>query len=250
MAIPFPETVTRDSLFIWIMHRIQEVFRDHAILKGGMCLRLLHSPRSTNDLDYVFVPYTSKKDILGGLKDIVEQIPDAETDIALHSNSIRINIFHKDVSTQIEASIDTACKSQPVSTSFYAEMVHEPGRVIRIMDFSVALAHKLAAWNERRLFRDLYDVYFLFKMVGTLPDNKVLVQRLAHINSRLPRLKKVKAMQLSDFIDELKQESHRLTQKNLENELSPLMEKKDLAGLEIQIKTALNELLVKLDTWR
>ena len=54
MATPFPENATRDSLFVWLMHSIQEVFQDHAVLKGGMCLRLLHSPRSTNDLDYVF----------------------------------------------------------------------------------------------------------------------------------------------------------------------------------------------------
>ncbi len=148
MATPFPETVTQDSLFVWIMHRIQEVFQDHAVLKGGMALRLLDSPRSTNDLDYIFTPYASKKDILGDLKDIVDEIPDTKIDISLHSKSIRVNIFHSKVSTQIKADVDSACKSQAISTSFYARRVNEPARVIRIMDFSTALAHKLAAWNE------------------------------------------------------------------------------------------------------
>jgi hypothetical protein len=64
------------------------------------------------------------------------------------------------------------------------------------MDFSVALSHKLAAWNERRLLRDLYDAYFLYKMVGVLPDKKILMRRLAKVDSRLPRLIKVKKMRL------------------------------------------------------
>jgi hypothetical protein len=42
--------------------RFVEKFGGHAALKGGIALRLLDSPRKTNDLDYVSVPYKSKKD--------------------------------------------------------------------------------------------------------------------------------------------------------------------------------------------
>ena len=49
--------MTRDELFVQIMHRFAEAFEDHAIIKGGMALRLLDSPRATTDIDYVFVPY-------------------------------------------------------------------------------------------------------------------------------------------------------------------------------------------------
>ena len=41
----------RDELFIQLIHKISDVFKDHAVLKGGMALRLLESPRMTNDLD-------------------------------------------------------------------------------------------------------------------------------------------------------------------------------------------------------
>ncbi len=56
MSTPFPSDVSIDSVFVWLIHRISDEFEDHAILKGGMELRLLNCPRSTNDLDYIFVP--------------------------------------------------------------------------------------------------------------------------------------------------------------------------------------------------
>jgi predicted nucleotidyltransferase component of viral defense system len=248
MAIPFPEQINLDSIFLWLMHRIAEVFQHHAILKGGMAFRLLDSPRSTVDLDYVFIPYHSKKDILSGLKSIVDEIPDAKIDILMHSKSLRINIYHRGVSLQIEANVALECKSQEISTLFFARKVDEPSRVIRVMDFSVALSHKLAAWNERRLLRDLFDAYFLYKIVGVLPEQNILKQRLENVDSRIPRFKNVKKMTLSEFREQLKNELQQLKQKKLENELSALMKKEELPGLEIKIRTALNELLDKLST--
>ena len=55
---------TRDGLLLWFIHAFGDELEDHAVLKGGMALRLLDSPRHTNDLDYVFVSYGSKRDIV------------------------------------------------------------------------------------------------------------------------------------------------------------------------------------------
>jgi len=57
----------------------------------------------------------------------------------------------------------------------------QPARIIRMMSASWALAHKLAAWNERRLLRDLYDCYFFVARLGELPDIGELRNRLAKI---------------------------------------------------------------------
>jgi hypothetical protein len=38
-------------------------FDKHAVLRGGMVLRIPGCEQLTNDLDYVFVPYRSKKDV-------------------------------------------------------------------------------------------------------------------------------------------------------------------------------------------
>jgi len=44
-----------DDLMIFLINLIGEKFPLSAILKGGMSLRLLNSPRCTNDLDYIFI---------------------------------------------------------------------------------------------------------------------------------------------------------------------------------------------------
>jgi len=248
MSIPFPASINKDSLFIWLIHSISETFHDRAILKGGMALRLIESPRNTNDLDYIFVPYESKKDILVDLENIVSDIPDSEIDISLHSKSVRINIYHKKTSIQLEANVGKECKSLPISTSSYAKRVNETGRIINIMDLNVALSHKLCAWNERRLVRDLYDIYFLYKMVNAFPEKNIIIQRLNNIQSRIPRLKKKKKMGLYDFFNELLKEIKQINFEKIKTELSPLLKKEDLVGLDIKIKAALNELLDKMET--
>jgi len=65
----------QEHLLVFVMDRLAECLTTHAILKGGMVLRLTNSPRATNDLDYVLVPFKSKKDIvdlvLGCLKGLL-----------------------------------------------------------------------------------------------------------------------------------------------------------------------------------
>ena len=52
-----------EALLSWIVDFFAQKFGNSAILKGGMSLRLMHSPRYTNDVDYIFVPFDSKKDV-------------------------------------------------------------------------------------------------------------------------------------------------------------------------------------------
>ncbi len=45
------------ELLARVLDLITQKFDKKAILRGGMVLRILGSPRYTNDLDYLFVPY-------------------------------------------------------------------------------------------------------------------------------------------------------------------------------------------------
>ena len=54
-----------ESLLSAIITLFADEFGSGAILRGGMVLRLLDSPRLTNDLDYLFVPFKSKNEISG-----------------------------------------------------------------------------------------------------------------------------------------------------------------------------------------
>jgi len=41
MTARLDRPATRDGLFLWVMHRFAEIFENHAVLKGGMALRLV-----------------------------------------------------------------------------------------------------------------------------------------------------------------------------------------------------------------
>ncbi len=45
------------QLLARVLDLFAQKFDRKAVLRGGMVLRVLGSPRLTNDLDYVFVPY-------------------------------------------------------------------------------------------------------------------------------------------------------------------------------------------------
>lgn len=57
------EAAENESLMIRLINLLADAFPGRAILKGGMELRLLQCPRHTNDLDYIFIPFTSKTEI-------------------------------------------------------------------------------------------------------------------------------------------------------------------------------------------
>ena len=183
MTVPLRRPATADGLFLWVLHRFAEVFEEHAVLKGGMALRLFDCPRSTNDVDYVFVPYRSKADIRGAIARVLGELPDATIDIATHSKMIRAHVRVDAAAIQIEANVSLTCPSTSMPTGELARQQGQPSRVVRVMAPGAALAHKLAAWNERRLVRDLYDAWFLSARIGAKVDDAVLDERLRRIDS-------------------------------------------------------------------
>lgn len=248
MKLPFPDKITMESIFVWLMHRIADEFEDHAILKGGISLMLLDCPRATNDIDYTFVPYSSKKDIVKKIEGILDEIPNAKITRSMNSRALRVAISVGDVTVQVEANVSLQCKSIAMTTSSLARKVGQLGRIIRIMSPDVALSHKLAAWNERRLLRDFYDIYFLYQIVGAKPEIETLLGRLKKIESRIPRFKKIKQMSFTEFISEFKQEIAALNIDSIEKELSPLLSREEIVGLEIKLKSSLNSLAWHLET--
>ena len=53
---------TPDALLARLINHLAEEFKNQLILKGGMLLRLLNSPRATQDLDYVWLR-TKKRNV-------------------------------------------------------------------------------------------------------------------------------------------------------------------------------------------
>jgi len=233
---------TRDGLFLWVMHRFAEVFEDHAVIKGGMVLRLLDSPRHTVDIDYVFVPFSSKKEIVTRIQEVLHEIEGAVIEIELHSKMLRANLRVDEAAIQIEANVATECEAIPIATGGFARSLGSPSQIVRIMSPSVSLAHKIAAWNERRLLRDLYDCYFLAGRAGASPDLAVLDSRLAKVESRLPGLKRLHSMSRGRLAEELVQATARLSDEDLEQELAGLLPPDEIAGLAVRIRVSVEKI--------
>ncbi len=232
----------QQGLMLWWMHRLAEEFENGAILKGGMELALMDSPRRTNDLDYVFVPFRSKNQIEPILRKIAEEIPNADIQMSKNSKALRLEVFAGETSVQIEASVAIECKSQVMLTSSLARSLQVNPRPIRVMAVDVAFSHKLAAWNERRLHRDLFDCYFLYQVQNQLPNMQVLQARLHKIESRIPKYKKIKSMDLEKFARVLQENAQLLTDKKLRDELQGVFDDSEFIGLSNRMKTAIHRL--------
>jgi predicted nucleotidyltransferase component of viral defense system len=219
---------------IWIINHLADTFGSHAILKGGMELRLVDCPRFTNDLDYVFVPFASKKEIKDRILKALREDPGLDVSYTINSKCIRYLVAREDVKVQVEVNVALDCESQEMSTSSLAKSKNQQGRMIRVMNFETALAHKLAAWNERGLVRDLYDAYYLCVVLRAKPDMRVLKQRLARVESRKKGSKLI-AMNIDEFIEKLESTARDLTDAMVKNDLRDCMLQDELAGLDRKI---------------
>jgi len=246
MKIPESQTATTTHLMLWLIHRLAQEFQEHALLKGGMQLAMLSSHRETNDLDYTFVPFKSKKEVVAKIDQILSELAGAIITKSFHSTSGRYEIIFNKTNLQLEFNVSQDTPSTTVSTKLLAEKLGELPQVIRAMSYDVALSHKIAAWNERRLIRDLYDIYYWYRIVGIKPNRKVLTDRLTKFNSRLPRLRRIKSMTLEVLIKNLETELSAIKEKDYYEQLSQLFEKKDLEGTFSLFKSTLRELIVHL----
>lgn len=243
-----PELKTQEDLMVWIMNQLAAKLPNHAILKGGMLFRLLDSPRPTNDLDYVFVPYRSKKNVLPLIEEALSVLDGLRMSATFHSTAVRIIVTYRNLRVQVEANVADECPSEEMSTVALAAKAGLLPQIIRVMRYDVALAHKLAAWNERALIRDLYDAHFLFSHLKILPDHLALERRLRRVQpAKALKTKSVaKSMTLAEFWDKLETKTAALLQADINAELSPILAKEELAGLERRIKASLFQLIEKM----
>jgi predicted nucleotidyltransferase component of viral defense system len=229
-----------EALLVEVMDVIARRFDKHAVLRGGMVLRMLGCERLTNDVDYVFVPFASKKDIVEDLLTALRGIEAATLTHSLNSKCLRIVLSKNNVMVQIEAKTANDVPISLVSNRDLARHYGWPPRIIAVLDYPVALADKMAAWNERRLIRDLYDIWFFLRM-GVRPDRTTLEQRLATpAYSRLIRKSDhFKGKTPDEFFAFLRQATLRLDDQMIEAELGDYLPREELTGLAMRFRTEL-----------
>ncbi len=232
-----------EKLLAQILEVFSQTFGKKAVLRGGMALRILGSARYTNDLDYLFVPFKSKKEIVGMILNCLEQIPETTITHTLNSKCLRIIVENNECSVQIEAKVDLKVKTKAISNELIAHQHQLPVRVIPIVDNGISFANKLAAWNERRLVRDLYDIWFFIRL-GAKPDSNTLLTRLSKPTySRLVKKKDhFTGKTEREFYDFLIDQVSELSEQEVEDQLSRYIDPRELPGILLKIKTALLKL--------
>ena len=93
---------TQEAMLARVIDQFAARFDKRAVLRGGMVLRVLGCERMTNDVDYVFVPFRSKKDVLDEVLDALREIPGAEIRHSMNSKCLRLVVTVDSVSIQIE----------------------------------------------------------------------------------------------------------------------------------------------------
>lgn len=233
-------------LLVKVLHHLTTTFKEHAVLKGGIELALFSSPRHTNDLDFVFVPYQSKKDIVDSIKECLSKLAeDVVVDATLTSKYAKFYVRQGLSQVEIEVSVASDIESIPMNTAAIAKPYNLLPQIVRVMKPEVALAHKIAAWNERRLLRDIYDIYFWFSVQSILPDSSTLLERLNKVESRIPSLSKRKSMTIQELCLELQSYCQTLDQGTIDLELAsiPKNEREGLAGI---LQSQINVLISRL----
>jgi len=232
-----------EKLLAQVLDLFAQAFDRRAVLRGGMLLRVLGSPRYTNDLDYVFVPYASKKDIVDQILGCLSGLPDVKLSHSLNSKCLRVVVQTATATIQIEAKVSRKMPLTTVSTQLFSTHFGLPPRLIHVMDLSVALSNKLAAWNERRLIRDLYDIWFFLQM-NVRPDAATLEKRLR--KPAYSRLVKPDAYfggeGVGAFYEFLREKVGDLSEADISGGLAAYLPERERVGLLPLIKAALVKL--------
>lgn len=233
----------KQELLARVLDLFAQKFDRKAVLRGGMVLRVLGSPRLTNDLDYIFVPYKSKKDIVAEIIACLESIDGAKINHSLNSQCLRVVLSVDQTTIQIEAKVAMDVETSTVSTKLFSPQFNLPQRIIHVVETSVALANKMAAWNERRLIRDLYDIWFFLQM-SVSPDVVTLAQRLKKPSySRLVRPRDYfPGETCAQFYDFIRTRISLLSDEDIAQELSDYLPAEETTGLSMLFRAAMAKL--------
>lgn len=233
-----------ENLLVKLIEIVGETFPENALLKGGMSLRLMGCPRYTNDLDYVFIPFDSKREVAETILSKLKSFNDFSIESTVNSKCIQIQVKQKSLFVQMEVSVAEKCAAEIQSTGILSAKYGRTGKVIKVMATSTGMANKLAAWVERRLLRDIYDLFYYNTILQVTPDAFTLKTRLEKI-SYAKNIKGAKSMTFPQLAALLREESAKISDKDV-RQLSDYLPQTELAGLPLKLRAAMGEIAMKI----
>lgn len=237
-----------EKLLAKVMNHLADRMKDKLILKGGMLLRLHNSPRSTQDVDYVWISKDSKKKLESEIEKALTSLDGIQVE-SIEINSRGIFVDFLDATTnergllEMEVTETTRLPSEPMSTGPLGAQYALGARIIATMALPEAFAHKIAATLERDVARDLYDLSQMQALSSW--DDATLLSRLAEVSINRAKPKAFTPRQAAELLSK-KLES--LDQKRVEQELYPLLPKEYQAGVLSLIKAGVTRIVDKLSS--
>ena len=189
------------------------------------------------------MPFSSKKDVVNQIRTCLLAFdPAVQVRHQISSKNAKFYLELEQIAISVEVSVALSLESISMNTSVLALPLKIPAQIIRLMKPEIALAHKIAAWNERRLLRDVYDIYFWFSVQRIWSDRDVLEQRLSRIESRQAQHKSRKKMPVAELCEELITEVDFITQREIEMDLGNLAESEQ-PHLDVNLRSKIKRLV-------
>lgn len=233
----------REEFLLKIIHLVAKTYKNQVVLKGGMLLRLMNSPRQTQDVDFVMTRKLSRKAVADELAERLKKDGVTVDRVRLNSRGAFIDVRGLGTRAQIEISVvkELNCPSEQMTTAALARNFQIPPQVITVMSRPESYSHKIAAALERRNLRDLYDIS-LFE-ADTAFDEKTLKKRLSELS--ILRAKPV-SIAFRDAAKRLKKRIEDVTQKDFERELKGWLPDAHLNNLYALVRASVARLVQRL----
>lgn len=212
-----------------------------------MLLRLLNSPRSTQDVDYFLLSEKSKKLLVKDIEKALGQFEGATiSKVTVNSRGIFVDMKGVEegvgtVMVEINVVSSLFMPSDHVSTVALSHQYSLTGRIVATIALPEAFAHKISACIERRSMRDLYDIS-IFDVLCDF-DRNTLQKRFQSLSINR---KKPQTITFGMAADWLEKRAKALNADLLRDELYPLIPLEQHAGLEYVIKAAVMRVVQKL----
>lgn len=236
-----------EALLARVIGHLADVFKNKLILKGGMLLRLLNSPRSTQDIDYCWIRTKKRTLFAQEIQSALEKMRGIQViDTQANSRGIFLTLREEPSTTlaKIEVSVVAALhrSPQPMSTAPLTNRYALKTQIISVMDLSEAFSHKIAAALERDLIRDLYDLTQLEPLASF--DIPTLLDRLSQLEIGRTKPQKINPAKTAIL---LQQRVNKMTEKKIVQELSETIPENQLPGLERVIRSSVVRIIRQLE---
>lgn len=237
-----------EELLARLINYLADTYKNQLILRGGMLLRLLGSPRGTQDLDYSWIRTKKRNLFAQELKTSLEQLQGIQVaDVKSNSRGVFLQVLDRPSEQQAKVDISVVASlnlpSEPMTTAALSNKFFMKPHIVSTMNLSECFSNKIAAALERGLARDFYDLVQLEPLASF--DEATLKQRLSRLE--IGRAKPI-AVTLKEATAMLTTKMDTLNSKKLNDELASTIPPAQLVGIETIIRACVFRIIQKMRT--